>query len=114
MDKQAEPAIKVSMNICGRQIPLTDLAAYVNFLRGASIQAKRLGVQSYEDERARLHNRLFLVAGFRDTKWGTARKTACWFATFDQEMIKLADDVGFDQELVDFSRALDAVIGELL
>lgn len=98
--------------IGSRKVPLVDIMNYVNFLRGSSILAKRYGLQGYEDERARLHNKIFLAAGFSDTRWGTARKTAAWFETMSKCTFRFDEDIGFDQDLVDFKRALDDELSE--
>jgi hypothetical protein len=98
----------------GKLVPVRDLVNYANFLRGSSIFAKRLGVEAFDQERARLHNKIFNAAGFKDTQWGTARKTAAWFSTMTFRDTSMKADAGFDQALVDFKDALDEVIGKLL
>jgi len=108
MDSQPEEFRLIS----GRKVPLIDIMNYVNFLRGSNILANRFGVQGYDDERSRLHNKIFLSAGFKDTRWGTARRTASWFETMSRISAAKDPDIGYDQELVDFKRALDDELSE--
>lgn len=95
-------------------IPRAEFLAYVNFLRGGNLLINRWGIQGYEDERARLHNKIFLAAGFKDGRWGTARKTAAWFETMVGSAFINDPDIGFDQELVDFNAALKNLICEFV
>jgi hypothetical protein len=102
------------VKIAGKSTSVQDIINYVNFLRGSHIIAKRMGIQSFEYERARLHNKIFHSAGFKDTKWGTARKTAAWFETMTFRDTSMKKEVGYNKDLVDFKDALDNVIGKLL
>lgn len=97
-----------------RNIPMAEFMAYVNFQRGGGLLINRFGIQGYEDERARLHNKIFLAAGFKDTRWGTARKTAAWFSTMVGSTMVDDPDIGFDQELVDFDQAIKDLVCEFL
>ena len=103
------------MHIGGRDVPLNVIAEYCDFIRDSKIIAKRLGWGGYEHERARLHNRIFNVAGFPDTKWGSARKTAAWFQSIgDDSSMKNDPDVGYDESIIIFHEKLERVISKML
>jgi len=87
---------------------------YCNFIRG-DILVKRYGIQGFEWERQRLHNRIFLAAGFKSTRWGTPRKTAAFFGTFHlKDLMKEDPDVGYDEDLVIFHEELERFIRKML
>lgn len=88
---------------------------YVKFLRQSGRMLDKYGLNGAEFERARLHNDIFLAAGFRDTKWGSARKTAAWFETMYRQPLFVNDpDIGYDESLVEFKRALDDALCDYL
>lgn len=106
---------KKLLEISGKPVPVEDLANYANHLRGAPIIAKRMGLEAYDQERTRLHNKIFNAAGFKDTRWGNARQTAYFFASMNTfRDAAMREEAGYDQNLVDFNEALDEVIGKLL
>ena len=102
------------MRVGERVVPAEVIVDYCNHLRGSRIIAKRMGIEGYEYERQRLHNRIFLAAGFKDTQWGTARRTAAWFGTMTFRDKGDFEDIGYDPELVKFKEDLDVVVGDIL
>jgi hypothetical protein len=102
--------------IADRIVPMSVIYEYVDHQLRSKTRLKALGYSGYEYERARLHNNIFLAAGFTDTRWGTARKTAAWFATMGYRDTSMRNDpdIGYDAELVKFNSELDYYVGRML
>jgi predicted AAA+ superfamily ATPase len=102
------------VRIAGRVVPKDSITDYANFLRGSRILVRRYGYQGYEDERARLHNKIFNDSGLADTRWGSARKTAHWFESLVGTSMVNDPYIEYNQELVDFDLELEGYISEVL
>ena len=96
-------------------VPKDVVDEYIEHIIRSHARVRHLGFSGYEYERARLHNAVFLAAGFKDTRWGTARKTAAWFSTMTpaDSRMRTDPDIGYDDNLVQFSEKLDELVGEI-
>jgi hypothetical protein len=98
------------LRIGGRLVPEDAIYEYIDHHVRSVTRVKQLGYEGYDTERARLHNAIFNAAGFSDTRWGSARKTANWFSTMRGSSMVNDPDIGYDEELVMFSEKLEDVI----